>query len=621
MRLTDKQFIKQLYLVFLLNLLVVLLISKSYIDYLEFSGGLFPRVYFVLNTIGHFGLLTLVPLLLALLLFWVTKARKATKITFSTLSVVFILVLKLDANIFSQFRYHLSPLVLNMMFGKRASDTFQFCLTSILMAVFFIVLVIAFQFLFYVVGKKIVLRRNDLKIKMTSIGFVLLLLFTNLTYAWADVNFYRPVIQYKNVYPAFYPLTAETLILKLDLVDSEKIKKNNAIDDMIEENGLQYPLQPILATPDTKKKNILFIVIDSWRFDCMTKEITPNIYDLSLKSQHFLNHKSGSNMTTGGIFTLFYGIPATYFDSFTTVEKAPVFMDELRKQQYDLGIFGSSTLENPPFNRNVFSHIPNLRLSSKGTTPSERDSEITREWMAKINNNNNNNAGSKPFFGYLFYDAAHGFDYPKGYKTPFVPTLEEVDYLELDDDYDPKPLVNRYKNALHFIDQEIGKVIRQLEEKALLENTIIVITGDHGQEFNDNKKGYWQHGGNFTRYQIQVPMLVFDFSRPGKAYNHLTLHYDVVPTLMQSVLGVKNPSSDYSSGQDLYNTKERDWFVCGYNQKYSVIEKNKITNIHASGLFDVLDKNLNPIEEELDYDIIGKALEVNNKFYSKEAKK
>ncbi|MFY0483336.1 DUF3413 domain-containing protein [Flavobacterium sp. PLA-1-15] len=617
MQLNNNQFIKQLYLVFLLNLLVVFIISKSYIDYLEFSGGFFPKIYFLLNTVGHFGLLTLFPLLLTLLIFWITKARKASKIVFSTLSVFFILVLKLDANIFSQFRYHLSPLVFNLMFGKRASDTFQFSLYNILMAIFFIALIIALQFLFYFIAKKIVLRRENLKIKITSISFVILLLFTNLTYAWADVNFYRPITQYKNIYPAFYPLTAESLMLKLNLVDAEKIAKNNAINDMIEENGLQYPLHPIVTSESKKKKNILFLIIDSWRFDCMTPEITPNIYNLSQKSQHFLNHKSGSNMTTGGIFTLFYGIPATYFESFTGVGKSPIFMDELRKQNYELGIFGSSTLENPPFNRNVFANIPNLRLFSKGNTPSERDIEITNEWMAKIDTQEAN----KPFFGYLFYDAAHGFDYPKDYKTPFKPSLEEVDYLELDDDYDSKPLVNRYKNSLHFIDNEIGKIIKQLEEKNLLENTIIVITGDHGQEFNDNKKGYWQHGGNFSKYQIQVPMLVFDFSKPKKQYNHLTLHYDIAPTLMTSVLGVKNPIADYSSGQDLYNTKERDWFVCGYNQKYSVIEKTKITNIHASGLFDILDKNLNPIEEDLNYDIIGKALEITNQYYAKEAKK
>lgn len=617
MRLTDHQFIKQLYLVFLLNLLVVFLISKSYIDYLELSGGLFPKVYFVLNTIGHFGLLTLLPLLIGLLIFWITKARKVSKIIFSTLSVFFILVLKLDANIFSQFRYHLSPLVLNMMFGTRASDTFQFCLSNILMAVFFIVLIISLQFLFYFLAKKIVLKRDNLRIKITSACFVLLLLFTNLTYAWADVNFYRPIIQYKNVYPAFYPLTAESLMLKLNLVDAEKIKKNNSINDMSEENGLQYPLHPIVATESANKKNVLFLIIDSWRFDCMTKEITPNIYNLSLKSQHFLNHKSGSNMTTGGIFTLFYGIPATYFEAFTGIGKSPAFMDELQKQNYDLGIFGSSTLENPPFNRNVFANIPNLRLFSKGETPSERDINITQEWLAKMDQYKN----EKPFFGYLFFDAAHGFDYPKNYKTPFTPTLKEVDYLALNDEYDSKPLVNRYKNSLHFIDNEIGKIIQQLEEKKLLDNTIIVITGDHGQEFNDNKKGYWQHGGNFSKYQIQVPMLIFDSSKAKKEYTHLTLHYDITPTLMSSVLGVKNPIGDYSCGQDLYDTKERDWFVCGYNQKYSVIEKDKITNIYESGLFDVLDTNLNVIEQDLNYDIIEKALEITNKYYVKESAK
>lgn len=616
MHLTDKQFIKQLYLVFLLNLVVILILSKSYIDYLEFSGGIFPKVYFLLNTIGHFGLLALLPLLLTLLLFWITKARKASKVVFSSISVFLILVLKLDANIFSQFRYHLSPLVFSLMFGKRASDTFQFGLSNIIMAMFFIAFIIGLQFLFYILAKKIVLRRKNLRIKATAISFLALLIFTNLTYAWADVNFYRPVVQYKNVYPVFYPLTAETLMLKLDLVDAERIQKNNAMCKGVKENGLQYPLHPIVSV-NPSQKNILFLIIDSWRYDCMTKDITPNIYNLSLKSQCFSNHMSGSNMTTGGIFTLFYGIPATYFESFTGIGKAPVFMDELQKQKYDLGIFGSSTLENPPFNRNVFANVPNLRLFSKGETPSERDADITTEWLSKMNSHK----GTKPFFGYLFYDAAHGFDYPKNYKAPFKPTLEEVDYLALDDNYDSRPLLNRYKNALHFIDAEIGKIILQLEQKKLLENTIIVVTGDHGQEFNDNKKGYWQHGGNFSKYQVQVPMMIFDFSKPYKAYNHLTLHYDIVPTLMGSILGVKNPTIDYSSGQNLYSGKQRDWFVCGYNQKYSVIEKNRITNIYPSGLFDVLDGQLNVIDEDPNYEIIEKALEITNKYYIKEGAK
>ena len=59
-------------------------------------------------------------------------------------------------------------------------------------------------------------------------------------------------------------------------------------------------------------------------------------------------------MTTGGIFSMFYGIPATYFDSFTGINKGPILIDELIKQKYNFNILSSSTVENPPFNKNVF---------------------------------------------------------------------------------------------------------------------------------------------------------------------------------------------------------------------------------------------------------------------------
>ncbi|MES2543681.1 MAG: DUF3413 domain-containing protein [Bacteroidota bacterium] len=617
MQITNKEFLKQLYLVYLFNFILSLFISIAYINYLENIDDFLAKFYFVFTTIGHFALLSIIPLLFALLIFGITKSRIVSKVLFFVLSAFGVIILKLDANIFSQFRYHLSPIVFNLMFGKRASDTFQFSASNIAMALLFILLIIAAQFLFYFIAKKIVLKKTNLRIKTGAGIFIAALLISHLVYAWSSVNFYRPITQFKNVYPAFYPLTAESLMTKLGLVDAEQIKKNKAISKNLSQNTIHYPLNPIISNPQPIKKNILFIVIDSWRYDFMTPEITPNIYNFSLKSQQFLHHNSGSNMTTGGIFTLFYGMPATCFDSFTGIGKSPVFMNELQKQNYEMDIFASSTLENPPFNQNVFANIPNLRLSSKGKKASERDINITEEWMAK----KEKYEGKNPFFGFLFFDSAHGFDYPKNYKTTFNPSLHEVDFLALNDSYNATPLINRYKNSLHFIDGQIGKIIAQLEDKKLLENTIIVITSDHGQEFNDNKKGYWQHGGNFSKYQIQVPMMVFDFSKAPKKYNHMTLHYDIVPTIMRSFLGTQNPLEEYSTGQDLYDPKERDWFVCGYNQKYSVIQKNKITTIYTSGLYDISDSKLNSLNEEMDYNVIEKALNMINKYYQKTADK
>jgi len=606
-------FTKETYLVFLFNLTVIFFIAKRYLDFLENTDGFFTKLFVIINTFSHFFMIGMFPLLITLLLFYLSKSQMAAKTLNIFLSSLVILYLKVDTIVFSQFRYHLSPIVFKMVFGKRAGDIFQFSADNVVMSVLFVVMIIAMQIGFFILAKKLVAKEFHFKPKLVFPLFVLTLLFSHFTYAWSSPNHYRPVTQFRNIFPAYFPLTADKLLAKLNLVDAEMIKTNQELNLENQSNTVQYPLTAIESSNTTNKKNILFIVIDSWRYNFMTPEITPNIYQFSKKCQVFNNHMSGSNMTTGGVFSIFYGIPATYFDAFTGQKIAPAFITELQKQQYRLGIYSSSTLENPPFNRNVFAKVPNLRLSSKGENPSDRDLTITNEWMAEMNTHN-----KQPFFGFLFYDSAHGFDHPKDYQSPFKPELTDVNYLGLNDNYNPEKLINRYKNSLHYTDALIGKVLQQLEAKNLLESTIIVITSDHGQEFNDNKKGYWQHGGNFSKYQIQVPMLIFDATKQHKSYNHKTLHYDITATLMNDNLKVKNKYSDYSFGRNIYNTEKRDYFICGYNQKFAIIEDTKITHIHPSGVFDITDQQLNLLENQVvDYNFISKGFTEMSKFYIK----
>jgi membrane-anchored protein YejM (alkaline phosphatase superfamily) len=161
-------------------------------------------------------------------------------------------------------------------------------------------------------------------------------------------------------------------------------------------------------------------------------------------------------------------------------------------------------------------------------------------------------------------------------------------------------------------------VLAQLEQKGMLENTLIVITGDHGQEFNDCKKGYWQHGGNFSKFQIRTPMMVFDASKAPKTYHHQTIHYDITATILKDYMGVQNELNDFSFGKDLFIPNQRDYFICGYNQKFAIIEKNKITNIYPSGLFDVTDGLLNPLNDEnINYDLVTEGLSEMNRFFVK----
>ena len=600
----------KLFFIFLVNTLLTLIISIKYYDFVENVNSINANIFIIISQIGHFAVLSSIPLFLSLLLFFVSKRILLTKFINIISSSLLLILVKLDTIVFSQFRYHLSPMVFKLAFGKRASDIFQFSNENYITAFLFIIGVVGFQLLLFMLINRISFENNKFKkiIKTSSFTFVIIVLVSHIGFAWSDANSYRQITQTKNLFPVYYPLTAENLFIKLNLVNKDLSKNEIAIET--ESKTINYPLKNIDSN-NTTNKNILLIVIDSWRYDYLTEEITPNIYNFKKSAQEFTNHKSGSNMTTGGVFSMFYGIPATYFDSFTGINKGPVMIDQFIKQEYDINILSSSTVENPPFNKNVFTKVKNLKLNTDGNSPAERDMSIFNSWTNYIENYNQKN----PFFGFLFFDAAHGFDFPKNYKAPFKPYLDKVDYLAFDDDYDPKPLINRYKNCLHYVDDLIGKIISQLDKKNKLENTIIIITSDHGQEFNDSKKGYWQHGGNFSKYQINTPFILYDFNKAPKKYNHLTLHYDIAPTIMSNYLGVNNSPKEYSSGKNLFDTSKRDFFICGYNQKFAIVETNRITNIYTSGLLDVVDNNLNVLDEEPNSEYLLQTMNEIRKFY------
>lgn len=607
-------FKSELFISFLLNLIIVFFISSAYLKFIESSNFLLAKTYIFFSTISHFALLFSPILLISIIVYYWGNSKKLSKIIFFSLSTLAIIFLKIDSVVYTQFRYHLSPFVLSLVFGKKATDIFQFSGATIITAALTIVALIFFQLLIYSIAGKIVKHGVKVRVKIISLFFIVSLVFSHVVYAWASASYYRPITQIAQVFPLYHPLTANRFLRKHNVVNQEKLRKNRDLYVINNSNSINYPLSPIISEKPINQKNILIIAIDSWRFDCMDSIVTPNIYKLSKKSQNYLNHYSGSNGTIAGVFSIFYGISGLYWEQFTRLEKSPVLIEQLKQQGYYLNIFSSSNLQNPPFDKNIFSAVPNLRLSSKAKAAADRDMEITNEWLYAVKKRK-----TAPFFGFLFYDAPHAFDYPIDFELPFNPSLEKVNFMLLKEGYDPEKIFNRYKNAVHFVDGQIGLVLRQLEYEKLMDSTIVIITGDHGQEFNDNKKGYWQHGGNYSKYQIKVPLILYDASKLPKEYNTLSLHYDIVPTLMNLYLGVSSPMENYSMGLSLFNLKPRNWFVSGYTNNYAIIEKDRITKIYATGLYDITDLNLNSIEgAELHYDLLYDAMVDINVFYAKE---
>jgi membrane-anchored protein YejM (alkaline phosphatase superfamily) len=378
---------------------------------------------------------------------------------------------------------------------------------------------------------------------------------------------------------------------------------------------LQYPLSPLSFTAPNPRQNILVIVIDSWRFDMLNDEVMPNLSRFGSESWTFTKHFSGGNATGPGIFSLLYGIPATYWTAMENQHRGPVLIDALLKENYQVKVIASAGLTTPAFNRTVFQSIPDIKETETqaGKTPHERDKIVTQkfnEFMAA------QSTSSAPFFAFLLYDSAHSFCSDNENTHPFQPIPKECVRFSFSSQRDSIPYFNLYKNALHFVDQEIASVLQTLNEKHLLENTVVLITGDHGEEFDDNHMGYFGHAGNFTHYQVQTPLVMHVPHAAPHLYTHQTSHFDVVPTLMKDLLSVQNSPDDYSVGTHLLDESERSYLVVSSYVDFGIVEPAQITTIFPTGYFLIEQQDgQNLANSSLNIPVLDKVFKQMRQFY------
>jgi hypothetical protein len=360
--------------------------------------------------------------------------------------------------------------------------------------------------------------------------------------------------------------------------------------------------------------NIVIIGIDSWRFDMLDEVVTPNLYRFAKNSLVFSNHISGGNSTGPGIFSLFYSIPASYWTAMEKQNRGPVFIDELIKQHYLIKIISSAELTIPRFNRTVFQAIKDSNMDIQpGVTPNDRDQVVTdkfKKMIAEIG------ATKRPFFSFIFYDSAHSYCATGGNDTPFKPIEEECIRISLTRKKNSLHYFNRYKNGVYFIDRQIRMVLDTLESNGLLDNTAVLITGDHGEEFDDNHLGYWGHAGNFTRYQVQTPLIVYFPNEKPREYTHRTSHYDIVPTLLSRIAGCVSPASDYSVGTNLLDKSTRRYLVVNSYIDFGILELDRITTVFPTGYFNIEKLNGQGIPDaKLNMPVVLEAFNDMKQFY------
>lgn len=535
--------LKAVFWFLLLNFVLSLGLNYAYIAFMPGIESPLSRIFvhgaLVSNTV-------MVYLVLALFFAVLSLAVKRTSVLLGIMVAVMTVLHMLnilDVIIFRIFRYHINAMVITVVFTEGARDSLHIGVGTVITYAAVIGGTIALLvWLARLSGGTLASRSYTRKVATVTLALALATMAAEKTaYAVADLYGARDVTRYNKLFPLYQRTTIKRFArtyfhMKTDHLDITSVPRRGT--------ALAYPREELVREPVETLPNIVWIVLDAWRFDMLTEEVAPNILRFSQDAYVFRNHYSGGNATRFGIFTLFYAVYGTYWHPFLAEQQSPVIMDELMKLGYDFRIISSSRLTNPEFRRTAFVKLERFITDNlPGVRADTRDPALAKtfiEWLGERD-------GTRPFFAFLFFDAPHGpYLYPDEFEK-YTPSNKTPNYVTAGRK-EAGPLFNSYRNAVFFDDHLIGMVLDEMRRRGLLENTAILITGDHGEEFYES--GFWGHTSAFSDYQSKVSSVLYVPGRGHQVIDYPTSHLDVVPTFMK-MLGYTTPFHVYSQGTDM----------------------------------------------------------------------
>lgn len=496
-------------------------------------------------------------------------SSKVGHVVVFVLTFVLLVALVTDTFVYQQYRFHINWAMVDLaLVGGR--EVFSFS-TGMMMKIAFLVVCLAVVSLILIWASK----KLTTQAVWPCVGILAGYLVVNAVSAYSVSQNVKPVTVLAERIPLYYPVRANTFLSKFGLVaiGEEKLSLSQKV------GSFHYPLNE-LSLGKGKDLNVLILAIDSLRADVVDAKTMPNLTKLQNQALVFQEHYSAGNATRAGVFGLFYGLPPFYWQSALSTNVSSSMVTGFQKAGYEITAFATATLLRPEFYATVFSSVRPLRMGSDtGETVAERDRDSVNDFEKWLEQRDTN----KKFMSFMFLDSVHSLDFPEDLDVPYDDYWQEVDRLKLSSDFDPREYFNRYKNAAYWQDVLIGRVLQILEKNDRLKDTIVIVTSDHGEEFNDSKLNYWGHNGNFSDAQIKIPLVISWPGMHAQQITHRTTAYDVGATLLKRVVAVQNPLEDFSVGKDLFEPKGREVFFVGSYSEDAIVAGDEVLLIKMSG--------------------------------------
>ncbi len=135
----------------------------------------------------------------------------------------------------------------------------------------------------------------------------------------------------------------------------------------------------------------------------------------------------------------------------------------------------------------------------------------------------------------------------------------------------------RYLNELLYLDWVITSIVDQLKDSGLLDQTLVIITDDHGEMLGENG-GPIGHGWAVTPELANIPLIIMDPDKPGYHINNTVgSQVDLLPTILD-LLGMAVPQGQLYQGISLYSAAAQTDRIIYLNsfQQYGIIKGHRL---------------------------------------------
>ena len=530
----------------LFNILLSLVIGSRYLFIADWPTTLAGRIYSYVSIIGHFSFLVFATYLLILFpLTFIVGSQRLMRFLSVILATAGMTLLLIDSEVFTRFHLHLNPIVWQLVINPDENEMardWQLMFISVP-----VILLLELVFATWSWQKLRSLTRRRRFARPLAAFLFISFIASHVVYIWADANFYRPITMQRANLPLSYPMTARRFLEKHGLLDAQEYQRRLIEQGNPDAVSVQYPLSELRYRDMGTGQNVLLITVDGLNYSRFEKQM-PALAGFAEQNISFTRHMSSGNTTDNGIFGLFYGISPSYMDGILSTRTPAALITALNQQGYQLGLFSSDGFTSPLYRQALLSDfsMPSVRTQSDEQTATQ-----WINWLGRYAQEDNR------WFSWVSFNGTNI------------------------DDSNQQAFARKYSRAAGNVDDQINRVLNALRDSGKLDNTVVIITAGRGIPLSEEEETFdWSHG------HLQVPLVIHWPGTPAQRINALTDHTDLMTTLMQRLLHVSTPASEYSQGrQRQMCIRDSYWVTAADNDTLAITTPKKTLVLNNNGKY------------------------------------